>query len=92
MKQVELEAEEESKTIPRMSVSASPSKLPGVNLTESMMIDAVADVFLKEMQNQVRSSQTNPLEQSQEYRRIGEEMVMHKIKGILDEVAGSSIG
>jgi hypothetical protein len=46
MKQVELEAEEESKTIPRMSVSASPSKLPGVNLTESMMIDAVADVFL----------------------------------------------
>ena len=54
-----------------------------------MMIDAVADVFLKEMQN-MRSSQTNPLEQSFEYRRLGEEVILDKIKGILDEVAGTS--
>ncbi len=53
------------------------------------MIDAVADVFMREMQN-MRQSQTNPLEQSQEYRRIGEELVLDKIKHILDDVAASS--
>lgn len=37
----------------------------------------------------MRSSQQNPLEQSQEYRRIGEEVILDKIKGILDEVAGT---
>ena len=54
------------------------------------MIDAVADVFLKEMQKMRASHQANPLEQSAEYRRIGEELVLDKIKGILDEMAGTS--
>ena len=61
MRQVELEAEEESK---RPGFSISPTKGAtgqGLGVTESMMIDAVADVFLKEMQN-MRSSQSNPLE------------------------------
>jgi hypothetical protein len=88
MRQVELQVEEESKNAARASVSQSPSKA-GLGVTESMMIDAVADVFLKEMQN-MRSSQTNPLEQSFEYRRIGEDVILDKIKGILDEVAGTS--
>ena len=55
MKQVELEADEERKYAPK--VSHSPMKLGGPSggaVTESMMIDAVADVFLKEMQNQLR--------------------------------------
>jgi hypothetical protein len=57
MKQVELETEEERKYAPKMSVSHSPMKLGGPSggaVTESMMIDAVADVFLREMQNQLR--------------------------------------
>lgn len=62
MRQVELEVEEESKKGPAISVTHSPTKM-GAAVTESMMIDAVADVFLKEMQN-MRSSQQNPLEQS----------------------------
>ena len=48
MRQVELEVEEESKKGPLISVTHSPSKM-GAAVTESMMIDAVADVFLKEM-------------------------------------------
>jgi hypothetical protein len=37
----------------------------------------------------MRFSQQNPIEQSQEYRNIGEEVILDKIKGILDEVAGT---
>lgn len=48
MRQVELEVEEESKKGPSISVTQSPNKV-GAAVTESMMIDAVADVFLKEM-------------------------------------------
>jgi hypothetical protein len=40
--------EEESKKGPSISVTQSPTKM-GAAVTESMMIDAVADVFLKEM-------------------------------------------
>ena len=46
------------------------------------MVDAVADVYMKEIQRGA-----NPMEQSSEYRRIGEELVLKKIRGILDDVA-----
>ncbi len=47
------------------------------------MVDAVADVYMKEMQR----ASNNPLEQSSEYRRIGEELVLDKLRGILEDVA-----
>lgn len=56
-----------------------------------MIVEAVADVFIR--QQQPPSSQVmihNPLDTSQEFRRVGEEVILDKIKGILDEAASAA--
>ncbi len=63
----------------------SPTKV-GLGVSESMIVDAVADVFMREIHSQ--PNPTNPLETSAEFRRVGEEVILEKIKGIFDEVAG----
>jgi hypothetical protein len=65
--------------------STESSRLP---LSETMLVDAVADVFLNQLQG-ARNPGPPSVDNSFEYRRIGEEMIIDKLKGIFDEVAAT---
>ena len=91
MRMVQVEAEQEATRQSRDIVS--PSKL---SFSDTLIIDTVADALFKEIQNaqqqqQPFSDSIKSVDQSLELKKIGEEVLIEKLKGILDEVAETQI-
>ncbi|TNV86295.1 hypothetical protein FGO68_gene5988 [Halteria grandinella] len=92
MRQVQAEIETHTSVPQSLRQSQESNRLP---LSETMIVDAVAEAFLKEIQgasvrNSVQSlneGQNPMLENSMEYRRLGEEVILEKLQGIFDDLA-----
>ena len=53
------------------------------SLNQSMIVGVVADMILKELNTSVQKSAV----MEQDVKKVGEELIIQKIQGILDEVA-----